>query len=270
MGGVYSTQQKKFSGYSFSQVCNEGREDYDEDALVYSQPELKGLHNLYVASDYGLVHLPKRLTVRDFCSYGISFSYFELQESNLLTVAIVLFAMSAIPNHQFNRWILFVRLALVALGLVVILRASNPKQTIAFNDLLTSTPRSFSKATHVSTLVKDGQFTPPTGLAKSLVPGTKSIANKSDISEEYLEIVPNAVLPLHTHDKEVYAVMVSGDLEYTVGGQWIPWSKGAIVYVNKHVAHSVRAGPTGGTLMTFTDDTVSPLISMNVRTLTQF
>ena len=283
MGGTYSTQDKTFTNKlnsDIAEICNSDNPDYDGTASIYTTSVFAGLHNVYLGDtpSNSMVYIPKSTTVEQFCTIASlgNRQLFEVRETRLFVYAMILFGLAAIPygiilspfsmksrNFLYFMDLLPLRLALITIGILILVRTSNPKTTIPLSSI-TSSISPFAQVSQVSRQVRDGTFAPPTGLLRARVPGTTSTDAVSTQKSEYLVIKPNTALPLHSHVKSVYAVSVSGDLEYFIGSKWIKWNVGAILSVPAGVSHSVRAGADGGSLMTYTDDSVSPLDSMKV------
>ena len=58
---------------------------------------------------------------------------------------------------------------------------------------------------------------------------------------------PDVVVPEHTHPHEQFGVILTGDLELTVGGETMLLRPGDMYMVPGGVAHSAKAGPEGFT-----------------------
>jgi quercetin dioxygenase-like cupin family protein len=65
------------------------------------------------------------------------------------------------------------------------------------------------------------------------------------VMTNFVSFEPNAVAPAHHHDEQQIAIVLSGELEFTVGGETRVMHAGDCVVIPPNVEHGGFAGPQG-------------------------
>ena len=155
---VYSSQNKKLNNnLSTVQDCDQFTPE-ELASPLFDQSSFKNLKNLYVYGAYTnqsqefsteLVKVPKTLTVDDWCSNvitgnGNSFLPFGIEavESNLFTLAFIVFGLAAIPyfnKHNNFLWFMnlwYLRVALIIVACFMLQRSANPETKYSWDDIV--------------------------------------------------------------------------------------------------------------------------------------
>jgi quercetin dioxygenase-like cupin family protein len=90
-------------------------------------------------------------------------------------------------------------------------------------------------------------FWKPEGIApRTLAPGvTARIAPGEKMMLSLVTLAPNAVVPTHSHPHEQMGLMVSGTMEFTIGGETRVLSGNEMYFVPGGVPHAAKGGPGG-------------------------
>jgi quercetin dioxygenase-like cupin family protein len=84
--------------------------------------------------------------------------------------------------------------------------------------------------------------------ALDLVPGlTFQPVTTDSVMVNFVTFEPNAVADMHHHSEQQIAIVVSGELIFTVGGETRTAHAGDSVVIPPHVPHGGHAGPEGCT-----------------------
>jgi quercetin dioxygenase-like cupin family protein len=79
-----------------------------------------------------------------------------------------------------------------------------------------------------------------------LVPGLIFQPVTTDaVMTTFVTFEPNADAPMHHHSEQQIAIVVSGELTFTVGGETRVMTAGDLVVIPPHVPHGGAAGPEG-------------------------
>jgi unsaturated pyranuronate lyase len=82
--------------------------------------------------------------------------------------------------------------------------------------------------------------------ALHLVPGiTFQPITTDSVMTNLVTIEPNAVVEVHHHAEQQIAIIISGELTFTVGGETRVAHAGDAVVIPPHVPHGGHAGPEG-------------------------
>ena len=82
--------------------------------------------------------------------------------------------------------------------------------------------------------------------ALDLVPGlTFQPITTDSVMANFVTFEPNAVADMHHHSEQQIAIIVSGELTFTVGGETRVMTAGDLVVIPPHVPHGGFAGPDG-------------------------
>jgi quercetin dioxygenase-like cupin family protein len=83
-----------------------------------------------------------------------------------------------------------------------------------------------------------------------VVPGLEFRPVSTDtVMTNHVTIEPNALLALHHHVEQQIAIVLTGELTFTVGGETRVMRAGDCVVIPPHVAHGGAAGPEGCTAL---------------------
>jgi len=89
-------------------------------------------------------------------------------------------------------------------------------------------------------------FNPDETIARVLAPGvTAKIASGEKMMLSLVTLAPGAVVPTHSHPHEQMGFMVSGTLEFTIGGETRVLSGNDMYFVPGGVPHAAKGGPGG-------------------------
>ena len=90
-------------------------------------------------------------------------------------------------------------------------------------------------------------FWKPEGIPpRTLAPGvTAKIASGERMMLSLVTFAPDAVVPTHSHPHEQMGFMVSGTLEFTIGGETRVLSGNDMYFVPGGVPHAAKGGPGG-------------------------
>ncbi len=84
--------------------------------------------------------------------------------------------------------------------------------------------------------------------ALNLVPGlTFQPITTDSVMTNFVTFEPNAVADAHHHAEQQIAIVISGELTFTVGGETRVMRAGDCVVIPPHVPHDGHAGPAGCT-----------------------
>jgi len=84
--------------------------------------------------------------------------------------------------------------------------------------------------------------------AVNLVPGlTFQPITTDSVMANFVTFEPNAVADMHHHPEQQIAIIISGELIFTVGGETRTAGEGDCVVIPPHVPHGGHAGPGGCT-----------------------
>jgi len=91
------------------------------------------------------------------------------------------------------------------------------------------------------------RFWNPENIApKVLAPGvTAKIASGEMLMLSLVTLAPGAVVPTHSHPHEQMGMMVSGTMEFTIGGETRVLSGNEMYFVPGGVPHAAKGGPGG-------------------------
>jgi len=79
-----------------------------------------------------------------------------------------------------------------------------------------------------------------------LVPGlTFQPVSTDSVMTNFVTFEPDAEAPTHHHHEQQIAIIVSGELTFTVGGETRVMAPGDVVVIPPHVPHGGFAGPEG-------------------------
>jgi len=79
-----------------------------------------------------------------------------------------------------------------------------------------------------------------------LVPGlTFQPVSTDSVMTNFVTFEPDAEAPTHHHHEQQIAIIVSGELTFTVGGETRVLAPGDVVVIPPHVPHGGFAGPEG-------------------------
>ena len=79
-----------------------------------------------------------------------------------------------------------------------------------------------------------------------LVPGLAFRPVSTDtVMANLVSFVPNAPAPMHHHAEQQIAIVLSGELTFTVGGETRVMHAGDCVVIPPHVPHGGHSGPDG-------------------------
>jgi quercetin dioxygenase-like cupin family protein len=79
-----------------------------------------------------------------------------------------------------------------------------------------------------------------------LIPGLRFHPVTTDaVMTNFVTLEPDAVAPNHHHAEQQIAIIVSGELTFTVGGETRVMQPGDCVVIPPHVEHGGVAGPDG-------------------------
>jgi quercetin dioxygenase-like cupin family protein len=82
--------------------------------------------------------------------------------------------------------------------------------------------------------------------ALDLVPGIAFQPITTDsVMTNFVTFEPDAEAPTHHHHEQQIAIIVSGELTFTVGGETRVMAPGDVVVIPPHVPHGGFAGPEG-------------------------
>jgi quercetin dioxygenase-like cupin family protein len=83
-----------------------------------------------------------------------------------------------------------------------------------------------------------------------VIPGLEFRPVTTDtVMTNFVTFEPGAVAPAHHHDEQQIAVILSGELTFTVGGETRVMRPGECVVIPPHVEHGGVAGPEGCTAL---------------------
>ena len=86
----------------------------------------------------------------------------------------------------------------------------------------------------------------PTGAPLDLIPGLRFRPVTTDaVMTNFVTFQPDAEAAHHHHAEQQIAIIVSGELTFTVGGETRVMTPGDLVVVPPHVPHGGVAGPEG-------------------------
>jgi quercetin dioxygenase-like cupin family protein len=92
----------------------------------------------------------------------------------------------------------------------------------------------------------NGFWNPEDIVSRVLAPGvTAKIASGEKLMFSLVTLAPNAVVPTHSHPHEQMGMMVSGTMEFTIGGETRALSGSEMYFVPGGVPHAAKAGPGG-------------------------
>jgi quercetin dioxygenase-like cupin family protein len=82
--------------------------------------------------------------------------------------------------------------------------------------------------------------------ALELVPGLafRPVTTES-VMTNFVSFVPNADAPMHQHSEQQIAIVLSGELHFTVGAESRVMRAGDCVVIPPHVPHGGHSGPDG-------------------------
>lgn len=96
----------------------------------------------------------------------------------------------------------------------------------------------------------DGTWNPADIAPRVLCPGvTARIASGEKLMFSLVTLEPDAVVPEHAHPHEQMGMMISGTMEFTIGGETRTLGGNEIYLVPGGVRHAAKAGPGGATAL---------------------
>jgi unsaturated pyranuronate lyase len=79
-----------------------------------------------------------------------------------------------------------------------------------------------------------------------VIPGLEFRPVTTDtVMTNFVRFAPDAVAPAHHHDEQQIAIVLSGELTFTVGGETRVMHAGDVVVIPPNVEHGGVAGPQG-------------------------
>ena len=90
--------------------------------------------------------------------------------------------------------------------------------------------------------------------AKALAPGIQAKTFWGEkMMMSLVDIEPNSALPLHSHPHEQQGIVISGELEMTIGGETQLIKPGDLYVIPGGVEHGAKTGATGAQVLDIFD-----------------
>jgi quercetin dioxygenase-like cupin family protein len=85
---------------------------------------------------------------------------------------------------------------------------------------------------------------------KEMAPGVRTRTFwKERMLTSLVELDPNSVAPMHTHNEEQVGFIAKGTVEMTIGGEKRVMKEGELYHIPADIPHGATAGPKGATIL---------------------